>query len=355
MSLYVNVSGRDVCGLRRLPSRRQDARCGTYALVVRVAPSTGMPMPSASTLSQPLSSLCACSCRHLERHHAHVERCGHTARCSPNLLKPAVRCCADLCPPVPKLCLAQVDTCFCIVSISTATIAAGRLLVRLDNTLKVPRRPHRRSAGDASPAHTPCDGSQRAAAPARDTAAHGWFRRAAAVIAQPPPPPEPTGLAAILMPVSSALHALVTFYPWPFYLLVRTRPNAFSVAACRRCQHIAACRLQMALKPHAKITRDLLAGARTLVPLALIYTLLLAASWSPDSLKLLLPGSFSQGVSNMLAGKFSVQFLPTVDSVGLLLSEPLAALSAWAHLQFISFFLARWIWMDGACVLDRCV
>lgn len=103
----------------------------------------------------------------------------------------------------------------------------------------------------------------------------------------------------------------------------------------------------MALKPNAEVTRDLLAGARTLVPLACLYTLLLAASWTPESLELLLPGSFSQGVANMKAGKFSVQFLPTIDSVGRLLSEPLASLSAWAHLQFISFFLARWIWMDG--------
>jgi Domain of unknown function (DUF4281) len=110
----------------------------------------------------------------------------------------------------------------------------------------------------------------------------------------------------------------------------------------------------MALKPRARITKDLLASGKVLVPFALLYAALLASSWSPHSLDLLLPGSFQAGVEQMRVGKFSLQFVPTVSSVGRLLSEPLAALSAWAHLQFISFFCARWIWLDGArCACAR--
>ena len=91
-----------------------------------------------------------------------------------------------------------------------------------------------------------------------------------------------------------------------------------------------------------------LAGGRVLIPFALLYTALLISSWQPGSLSLLLPGSFASGMEGWAAGKLTVQFLPSAATVGELLSQPLAALSAWAHLQFISFFCARWIWMDGA-------
>ena len=105
--------------------------------------------------------------------------------------------------------------------------------------------------------------------------------------------------------------------------------------------------VQMAFKPNSDVTKKLLTGAKTLVPFAIVYALLLAASWTPDSLSQLLPGSLEQGVKNAKAGKFAVEFMPTADTVGKLLSQPLASLSAWAHLQFIAFFCARWIWLDG--------
>jgi hypothetical protein len=114
--------------------------------------------------------------------------------------------------------------------------------------------------------------------------------------------------------------------------------------------------MQMAFKPNGKVTRDLLMSARTLVTFAMLYAVLLVCSWSPGSLDLLLPGSFEEGVKNLKVGKLSVQFLPTTESVGKLLAEPMAALSAWAHLQFVSFFCARWIWMDGEplCLSQFC-
>ena len=106
--------------------------------------------------------------------------------------------------------------------------------------------------------------------------------------------------------------------------------------------------LQMALQPHAELTSRLLRGGKVLVPFALLYAVLLVSSWTPQSLELLLPGSLKVGVEQLRLGNMTLQFLPTVSTVGRLLSEPLAALSAWAHLQFISFFCARWIWLDGA-------
>jgi hypothetical protein len=103
----------------------------------------------------------------------------------------------------------------------------------------------------------------------------------------------------------------------------------------------------MAFFPRASITKTLLNSARCLIPLALLYALLLGTSWTPESFSLLLPGDFQAGVRGMLNGTPSLQFIPTIGGVSKLLSAPIASVSAWAHLQFIAFFCARWIWMDG--------
>jgi hypothetical protein len=108
----------------------------------------------------------------------------------------------------------------------------------------------------------------------------------------------------------------------------------------------------MVFLPSSRVTRNILADAKTLIPFAALYTVLLVASWNPDSLQVLLPGSWDAGMDALKAGKMQMQFIPTIDGVGKILSEPLAALSAWAHLQFINFFCARWIWMNGA---NRCL
>lgn len=103
----------------------------------------------------------------------------------------------------------------------------------------------------------------------------------------------------------------------------------------------------MAFAPRAAVTKRLLTGAKCLIPLAILYGVLLLASWTPETLSTLLPGDFLEGMKSALEGKPKMQFLPDIEAVGKLLSAPIASISAWAHLQFIAFFCARWIWLDG--------
>ena len=105
--------------------------------------------------------------------------------------------------------------------------------------------------------------------------------------------------------------------------------------------------LQMAFFPHAQLTKSLLTNARCLIPLALLYTALLVSSWTPESASLLFPGDMETALSEMMAGKPGLYFVPTIEGICQLLSAPMASVSAWAHLQFIAFFCARYIWMDG--------
>jgi Domain of unknown function (DUF4281) len=105
---------------------------------------------------------------------------------------------------------------------------------------------------------------------------------------------------------------------------------------------------QMALAPQAAFTRRLLLSGVSLLPLAAVYGVLLILAWTPDTLATLFPGSWAAGFEALMAGKPEMQFVPSVKAVGHLFSRPVAAVSAWTHLQFISFFCARWIWMDGA-------
>lgn len=104
----------------------------------------------------------------------------------------------------------------------------------------------------------------------------------------------------------------------------------------------------MAFAPRSALTKRLLTGAQSLIPLAVLYGVLLLASWTPETLSTLLPGDFVEGTKAALQGKPRMQFLPNIEAVGKLLSAPIASVSAWAHLQFIAFFCARWIWLDGA-------
>jgi Domain of unknown function (DUF4281) len=106
--------------------------------------------------------------------------------------------------------------------------------------------------------------------------------------------------------------------------------------------------MQMALAPHAAFTKRLLLNGVSLVPLAAMYSVLLVLAWTPDSFAALFPGSLSSGFQSLAAGRPEMQFVPSLSAVANMLSRPVAAVSAWAHLQFISFFCARWIWMDGA-------
>jgi len=53
--------------------------------------------------------------------------------------------------------------------------------------------------------------------------------------------------------------------------------------------------VQMILAPDRQGTQRLLRPDAIFVPLAVTYGILLARSWSPDTLSLMMPGSFRQG------------------------------------------------------------
>lgn len=131
-----------------------------------------------------------------------------------------------------------------------------------------------------------------------------------------------TPLVAFLKANLSLVNVIVTAYPIPFYCL-------------------------MAFFPRMKLTKDLLTNARCLIPLAVMYAVLLCTSWTPESASLLFPGDLETAMAEAMAGKPGLHFVPTIAGICQLLSAPLTAVSAWAHLQFIAFFCARYIWMDG--------
>lgn len=73
-----------------------------------------------------------------------------------------------------------------------------------------------------------------------------------------------------------------------------------------------------------------------LVPLCVAYLALLAASWSPDTLSLMMPGSLEEGLAT---GK--PQFFPQLDGIMTLLSRRTTSASAWLHIACINFFAGR--------------
>jgi len=94
---------------------------------------------------------------------------------------------------------------------------------------------------------------------------------------------------------------------------------------------------QMVAAPRWRRTRSLLAHDACLLPLALAYALLLAASWTPDTLATIMPGSLAAG----LAGGFRPQFFPALGGVAALFARPATAASLWAHLLAVNLFAAR--------------
>lgn len=104
----------------------------------------------------------------------------------------------------------------------------------------------------------------------------------------------------------------------------------------------------MAFRPKADMTVKLLHNSVTLVPLALLYSVMLFASWTPDHLSVLMPGSLEAALQSITSGQPKVMFVPSVAGISQIFAMPLTAVSVWAHLQFVSCFCARWIWMDGA-------
>ena len=55
--------------------------------------------------------------------------------------------------------------------------------------------------------------------------------------------------------------------------------------------------LQMLLLPRWSITHRLMKGYTVFLPLSVVYIVLLARSWTPDMLQLMMPGSLDAGLS----------------------------------------------------------
>jgi len=81
-----------------------------------------------------------------------------------------------------------------------------------------------------------------------------------------------------------------------------------------------------------------------IVPLALAYAVLLAASWEPDTLSLMMPGSWSEGLKS---GRFAPQFFPTLDGVGALFARPYTAASFLVHAAVANLMAARAVFFDA--------
>lgn len=180
---------------------------------------------------------------------------------------------------------------------------------------------------------------------------------------------------------------------WPAHLSTRVFPLA---------------RTQMVLAPRWSGTRRLVRSPLVLAPLALVYGLLLAWSWQPDTFSLILPGSWAEGLkgealqgfraawgraeqqhgergwtreatpgpllcrqaaaapasaarSNRLhfllllsAGGWNPQFMPSLAGICTLFSRWATAASLWVHLLAVNLFAAREMYLEGArsgCVL----
>ena len=74
-----------------------------------------------------------------------------------------------------------------------------------------------------------------------------------------------------------------------------------------------------------------------IVPLCVAYVVMLVASWSPDTLSLMMPGSLEAGISD----GFNPQYFPKLDGIMTLLSRRVTAASAWLHLMCINFFVGK--------------
>lgn len=175
-----------------------------------------------------------------------------------------------------------------------------------------------------------------------------------------PRAPPPAAAAAGVPPWSEAAFTAVTAYalllhaawalrlPWSSALRRRAAPPAGAAT-------VTSAQLRYVLR-HPLLP---------LLPLVAAYAALLVASWQPDTLSLMLPGSLSAGlagtppspspaplppggggVSAARAWLPSLQFVPTMGSVSQLLSRPATAASCWAHLLTVNGFAA------AACAAD---
>jgi hypothetical protein len=118
----------------------------------------------------------------------------------------------------------------------------------------------------------------------------------------------------------------------------------YALAAAAGIAFASACAL--ALLPRSWPLTQAVARARwPLIPLSLAYAALLAASWEPDTLRLMMPGSLSEGLA---AGKFAPQFFPTLDGVAALFRRPFTAASFLVHVAVANLVAARAVFWDAS-------
>ncbi|KAI8475413.1 MAG: hypothetical protein J3K34DRAFT_517436 [Monoraphidium minutum] len=98
--------------------------------------------------------------------------------------------------------------------------------------------------------------------------------------------------------------------------------------------------LLMALAPHSAAARRASRSNAPYVILALAYGAVLGASWQADTLQLMMPGSWAEG----LKGGFHPQFIPSLASVQALFSRSFTAASFVLHAAFINLFASRAIY-----------
>lgn len=99
----------------------------------------------------------------------------------------------------------------------------------------------------------------------------------------------------------------------------------------------------MLVLPRVRPVRDFIRSNLVFIPLGLAYAALLAQSWSPDTLSLMMPGSLDQAFT----GGFNPQFFPKLEGIQQLFARPAAVGSFWIHLLFVNLFFARNTWMSG--------
>jgi len=83
----------------------------------------------------------------------------------------------------------------------------------------------------------------------------------------------------------------------------------------------------------------------SLAPPCVLYLALLVASWAPDTLSLMMPGSLRAGLAD---GGFNPQFFPTLDGIATLLSRRAVSASAWTHLVCVNLFVGRHAALEAA-------
>ncbi|CAG9464243.1 unnamed protein product [Pedinophyceae sp. YPF-701] len=98
----------------------------------------------------------------------------------------------------------------------------------------------------------------------------------------------------------------------------------------------------MAVAPLWKPVLSFVRKPTCALPLAMAYAALLAVSWEPDTLQLILPGSLEEGLKG-----WNPQFFPTVETMSTLFARPLTAASLWLHILTVNVLAARWALVEA--------